>query len=1155
MRRRNTIRSGSAKFVKGLFLKSVQTLRDVIDFIVLLNSRDRKSQNSQAIIMSSLRTVGKSAIADRIYGGMAVLFSLSLFLFLLGGIGIYTFLRLPFVFSIFSTGSLIILCIVFLKAVLLPLLSLLNKKKIALLIEQKYPSLNNSLISSVQLGAGKPRKKTVVYSEQLISMLVDDTAHRLKHLDLNQVMSNGFWRLSYVILFVSVFAFGMVCAIKPSYLKKNIPLFFSYLTNGKSFDELQLATQAGPVIGDITISYRYPLYSGLQPKIFYNTGGDIEALKGSEVQMSAISDRTLISAGIVLNNSTKIPFEIESGNRIKGVLSLLESGSYVFETTDSRGRTFHDTTPHSIKLDPDQFPEIVVNAPAKDITVNERDAVGLKYTAKDDFGISEISLVFEQENERKARSIISFTKKQIQYSGAYSWSLGELGLKPDDKIAYHIEVKDNDTISGPKVSSSKTYYLEVYSSKKKHQELVQLQEALLQEMLQMLSDDLTKRIDDEKCTSKDYLVMTQDAIQERAERIIRLFTDILVGMQDDTLANYSVYYSLENQKGKFRDVTEKKRMAIRQSLLNIAEETIPISLLAELQKTQDEEVAEVENIILFLNDMIKKQKLEDVLDTGKNLVQSQNAIEKLLDKLRGGEDEKLNEKALSELKRIEETIRQMMEKLTAMAQGEHMDEFLNADALKNIEQNDLMKELDAMKDAFNKGDLNAALQSAQRLLAALQNMMNQMKSSAQNFADSSYSNMLKDTNQLLDKISELESKERALTENTDTLKRDIQKRASESINETLKSFFEKQEKRVETIKKDLSETREILAQNELLQEYLAVNRDLKRMAEERDAIASRFSEFFGSEEEVGQFQKESDKLVELSRKNAELNRKINKDPMQRDLLYMSRELPQTEDVLSHLEEMLKGWEAKESLNLAKEMSRNLNQWNARMQNTLEQKKVARKEDVSNKDREVPEKINDAANLNQRIVQDLESMIQRLEEQQLAGLTKEDQDALQQYAERQEELKEEADDLKEMADKLSQQNPFMDENSDNQLDLAAKSMKGAEEKLEKCDVQGAVIDERESLYRLAEAKKGMEKTKERIAQGMMGGGIPMPMPIPFRGRMEEGQFGASTEKVEIPSEDAYKVPREFRQDILDALKEGLPEKYKDLNKDYYQRLVD
>src|SRR3990172_965124 len=137
--------------------------------------------------------------------------------------------------------------------------------------------------------------------------------------------------------------------------------------------------------------------------------------------------------------------------------------------------------------------------------------------------------------------------------------------------------------------------------------------------------------------------MTQDGIQERTERIIRLFTDILVGMQEDTLANYSVYYSLENLKNKFRNVAEKKRTAIRQSIQNIPENNIPVSVLNELQKLQDEEVVEVENIILFLNELIQKQKLDEVLDTGKNLIQSQNNIESLIYKLHKLEYSKLNE--------------------------------------------------------------------------------------------------------------------------------------------------------------------------------------------------------------------------------------------------------------------------------------------------------------------------------------------------------------------------------------------------------------------------------------------------------------------------------------------------------------------------------
>lgn len=1130
----------------------MQTLKDFIDFISLLNFRDTKSQNSLDIIQLFLRTVCKNAVVNRLSGGVALLFSVSLLLFMLGAASIYSLARFPLGPGIFSLCSLIILGFVFFKTLLIPLASLLNKEKIALFLEQRYPSLNNSLISSIQLTETKPRKKNVAYSEHLISMLVDDTANRLRQLDIHQAIHKGFLRLSTIILITSVLFSGTLYVSKRSYFHKNIPLLFSYLRTGKISVERGMAYLA-PVIGDITISYRYPLYSGLQPKTHYNTTGNITALKGSEVQISAISDRPLQSAGIVFNNSTIIPFVVENGKVIKGVLSLLESGTYIFETTDPGGRVFRDTIPHTIQAETDQFPEIFVTAPAKDITVNEKDTVELMYRAKDDFGIGEIALVFEEADGRKARTLTTFTKKQLDYSGAYLWSLSELGLRPDDKIAYHLEVKDNDAISGPKVSNSKTFYLEIYSSKKKHQELIQLQEALLQEMLYMLSDDLTKRIDDEKCTSKDYLVMTQDGIRERAERIVTLFTDILVGMQDDAMANYSVYYSLENLKNKFRDVTDKKRMALRHSVLAIPEDSIPVSLLNELQKVQDEEVTEVENTILFLNDLIKKQKLEDVLDAGKNLIQSHNNIEKLLDKLREGEDPKLWEKALSELTKIEEAVRQMMEELMQMAQGEHMDEFLNADALKNLEQDTITKELDAMREAFSKGDLDEALKSAQKLLSALQEMMNQMRSSAQNFADSSYSDMLRDTNQLLDKISELENKERELTENTDKLKRDIQKRTSELTQETFQSFFEKQRERVEAIKNDIAGTKDILMKNNLLQEYLRVNQEFKRMSEQREMMASRFSELFGGEEDMGIPPEQFDKVAELARKNAELNREINKDPLQRDFLSLSRELPQAEETLSHLEEMLNGWDVKESLNLAKELSTNLNQWNSRMQHTLEQKRIAQKEEVSKKEREVPEKVGDAAHQNQQIIKDLESLMKTLEEQQLAGLTPEDKDALQQYAEKQKELQKEADDLKEMAGEISQQNPFMDENADRQLDMASQSMEGAGQKLEKHDVQGAVIDERESLYRLAEAKKGMERAQERITKGMMGAG--MPMPRPFRGRTEEGQFGVSTERVEIPSEEAYKVPREFREDILNALKEGLPEKYKDLNKDYYQRLVD
>ena len=53
---------------------------------------------------------------------------------------------------------------------------------------------------------------------------------------------------------------------------------------------------------------------------------------------------------------------------------------------------------------------------------------------------------------------------------------------------------------------------------------------------------------------------------------------------------------------------------------------------------------------------------------------------------------------------------------------------------------------------------------------------------------------------------------------------------------------------------------------------------------------------------------------------------------------------------------------------------------------------------------------------------------------------------------------------------------------------------------------------------------------------------------------EGNGRDPRDKVEIPDEEAYQAPKEFRKDLLDAMKEGTPEKYQDQVKRYYEELV-
>ncbi|MBI5308606.1 MAG: hypothetical protein HZB37_09820 [Planctomycetes bacterium] len=408
--------------------KQVTLIRLFINFVdftaLLFDTRSKKALDHQDIIQASLRTVARSAIANRVCGAFFLLLAAGLLLFMGGAACVSLIVNHPIAFVAFYGLSIATLFFIFLTTLLIPLLPLLTKERIALLIEQRYPSLNNALISSIQLDGEtpsfktkrtEPQKQRDECSAHLISLLVADTENQLKRLNMNRVVEKSFSRLGAAALIASIVIFSVICVSKPGYFYKNVPTLFSCLSGRKDADEMLAA--AGPIIGDIVISYRYPLYSELPQKVVYNTNGDLAALKGSEVKISAVSDRTLTSAGMLVNNSTKIPFTIENGRTMKGVFLMLEGGTYTFETTDANGRTCMDAFPHKIEILQDLFPEISLTSPTKDMVVNEKTTVELRYTARDDFGIGDISLVFERGNEAKSKTMNTFGKKQIQHSG------------------------------------------------------------------------------------------------------------------------------------------------------------------------------------------------------------------------------------------------------------------------------------------------------------------------------------------------------------------------------------------------------------------------------------------------------------------------------------------------------------------------------------------------------------------------------------------------------------------------------------------------------------------------------------------------------------------------------------------------------------------
>jgi hypothetical protein len=78
---------------------------------------------------------------------------------------------------------------------------------------------------------------------------------------------------------------------------------------------------------------------------------------------------------------------------------------------------------------------------------------------------------------------------------------------------------------------------------------------------------------------------------------------------------------------------------------------------------------------------------------------------------------------------------------------------------------------------------------------------------------------------------------------------------------------------------------------------------------------------------------------------------------------------------------------------------------------------------------------------------------------------------------------------------------------------------------------------------------MEQAQGQGKGKRKGRGLPMPMSMG-----QGGQRGLKQDKVEIPDEDPNRAPRELRKDVMDAMKQGSPDRYKDQVKKYYEELV-
>jgi hypothetical protein len=97
--------------------------------------------------------------------------------------------------------------------------------------------------------------------------------------------------------------------------------------------------EPSPIVGDLSVTYLYPAYTGLPARTEEGTSGDLRAPKGTEVRLSARADRDLDSAAAIVNGKpVKLLAQGQGHRLLSGGFTLVAPGKWSFQFYDAKSR-------------------------------------------------------------------------------------------------------------------------------------------------------------------------------------------------------------------------------------------------------------------------------------------------------------------------------------------------------------------------------------------------------------------------------------------------------------------------------------------------------------------------------------------------------------------------------------------------------------------------------------------------------------------------------------------------------------------------------------------------------------------------------------------------------------------------------------------------
>ena len=243
-------------------------------------------------------------------------------------------------------------------------------------------------------------------------------------------------------------------------LKK--PIEYYVESDGVRSPTYGMKVVALPAVAKLELEYIFPSYTGLPPQKV-ESGGDVAALRGTQVRVHVVPTMETPAGRLQFDPQATSGLTPQADGSLSGGFTIDQDGFYHVELDSTRGDHVAASPKYTIDAIEDQPPTVSFEKPKRDTSANPVEEVLLQAKADDDFGVKQLDLIYSVNGgEEKTVTLFGKGAKPLTSVGAsHTIYMEELGVKAGDFVSYYAKATDNDTVKGPKSTTSDIYFVKV----------------------------------------------------------------------------------------------------------------------------------------------------------------------------------------------------------------------------------------------------------------------------------------------------------------------------------------------------------------------------------------------------------------------------------------------------------------------------------------------------------------------------------------------------------------------------------------------------------------------------------------------------------------------------------------------------------------------